>query len=174
MSGELAKREGGNVFDIRVGVAIVVLVKKPDSTGHGEIRYYEAPDHTSKQAKLDEVAHMGSALRLQTQTIEPNPSGDWLSQRDAEFESFRPLGLKGAPGEGIFETYSRGLATARDAWVYSSRKSDVERNVDRMVSFYNEQVGAIAASGRSSEKVDDVIDFDPKRMSWNRADKTRA
>ena len=36
--------------------------------------------------------------------------------------------------------YSRGLETARDAWVYNFSKTKVRENVKRMIAVYNQQV----------------------------------
>src|SRR5699024_968301 len=38
-SGEEAKKEGGNIFDIRTPTAISILVKNPDSTKNGKIYF---------------------------------------------------------------------------------------------------------------------------------------
>ena len=49
-SGDLAKKEGGNIFDIMTGVAIVLLVK--DGTQLHEIFYHNIGDYLAKNKKF--------------------------------------------------------------------------------------------------------------------------
>ena len=41
--------------------------------------------------------------------------------------------------EHIFETYSLGLASSRDAWVYNYALKALEHNMQQSISFYNQQ-----------------------------------
>lgn len=53
-SGDAAKREGGNVFDILTGVSIYILIK--DGTSVHELNYFESSDYSSKEEKLDSIS----------------------------------------------------------------------------------------------------------------------
>lgn len=94
-------------------------------------------------------------------SVVPNEYGDWLSQRGEDFNSFIPVGEKGSP-TAIFKTFSLGLATGRDAWVYNFSVERLRANVSRMIANYNAEVGC--------RSVDDsyVPDRDPSKISWNR------
>ena len=66
--------------------------------------------------------------------ITPDTSGDWINQRDQTFATFVPLGdKKDASSRPVFDTYSIGVVTNRDAWAYNFSRSDLLGNVTRMV-----------------------------------------
>ncbi len=105
--------------------------------------------------------------------VTPNEAGDWINQRNAAFASYPPIGDKDSAG-AIFRTYSGGLKTNRDAWVYNSSRAAVERTARATVDFYNSEVDRYIeslAQTRGTVNVDDFINTDYTRISWNRADK---
>ena len=173
--GEQRRKEKDGVFGegSRATVAISVLVKNPDAIEHGILHYRDIGDYLTREQKLSLVAEYGSIAGVPWEPIAPNDAGDWLNKRDDAFGAFTPIGDKDAPGRAVFASYSRGLATARDAWVYNSSLDALQDHVNKMISFYNEQVEDFARSGKSSKDVDSVIDFDSTRISWNRADRSR-
>src|SRR5699024_5594660 len=91
-AGELAKREGGNVFNIRVGVSIIIAVKReiPDDVC---IHYRDIGDYLSADEKRDTVDH-STLDNVEWQIIDPNIYGDWLNQRDEDFETWPILSSK--------------------------------------------------------------------------------
>ncbi|HEY5222959.1 MAG TPA: type ISP restriction/modification enzyme [Microbacteriaceae bacterium] len=174
-SGEQRRKEKDGVFSegSRATVAISLLVKNPDATEHGVLRYRDIGDYLTREQKLALVAEYGSVDGVPWDTIEPNEAGDWLNQRDATFAAFTPIGDKDAPARAVFTSYSAGLKTNRDAWVYNSSERNLEQNVAQMIAFYNAQVDEFARSAGTSTDVDNLIDFDATQISWNRADKSR-
>src|SRR5699024_1866698 len=60
----------------------------------------------------------------------------------------------------VFANYSRGLATARDAWAYNYSSAKLVENMNRMIDFYNTQVDAHTGGH-------DPV-YDTTRISWNR------
>jgi predicted helicase len=167
MSGEDAKREGGNVFDIRVGVSVVVLVRKAEPSDC-EINYFEFPDYATKDEKLTETSKFRSLEAVPWERISPNEAGDWINQRSSSFESFIPLGNRTKSGEtAVFCSYSQGLQTNRDAWVYNFSKFKVEQSVSQMLDVYNSEVDRWVAANKPG-KPEAFIDKDPTRISWSR------
>jgi predicted helicase len=172
--GDDAKREGGNVFDILTGVAITVLVKNPDAERQGQIYYHDIGDNLSKAEKLAAISNAGSISGVDWQAIAPNEQADWINVRDPAFASFLPLGNKDDPkGPKVFRTYSLGVSTNRDAWVYNYSKEKLEANVRRMIDFYGQQralyAKALKTATDETPSVDSVIDNDPKKISWTRS-----
>ncbi|MDR1078608.1 MAG: DEAD/DEAH box helicase family protein, partial [Propionibacteriaceae bacterium] len=155
-AGELSRREGGKVFGSgsRSTVAVLLLVKRPGSAG-AVLHYRDIGDYLSREQKLAIVAD-SNIESIPWENIRPNTAGDWINQRDDMFSSYRAIGDK--TRGGVFELHCRGLSTGRDAWVYNYSVADLRARVERMVAFYNSQVG----------RVD--IDLDSSRFSWNRAD----
>ena len=171
-SGEQSRREGGKVFGSgsRATVAIMLLVKQPGPVpvGGGTISYHDIGDYLSREEKLAAVAS-ASIDGLPWQRITPNEHHDWLNQRDHRYGRLVPLA--GEPS-AIFRTDSNGLQTNRDAWVYNSSERSLRGNVQAMIDFYNDQVGAFAAHatvrahGQGLAEVQAFVDTDPSRFSW--------
>lgn len=159
--GDSAKREGDNVFDIMTPVAICVLVKDPSHTGEAVLRYRDIGDYLSREEKLDIIAREGSIARTDWEVLVPNEAADWINHRDKNYGIYQPIGDKKDKGKpttpGVFQLYSRGLATSRDAWVYNFSEPAVEDNVRRMIEFYNSQIGV------------EQPDMDSTKISWNRS-----
>jgi predicted helicase len=171
-AGEQAKREGGNVFDIRVSVAVIVLVKRRGAVGSCVLHYLGVGDYLDRAAKLATLEE-NSLSSLEWDTIEPNQYGDWINQRDPNYENYPLIAdKKDRTGRTIFSIQSGGLKTNRDAWVYNSSEEKVATNVESMIDFYNSEVDRWETDGNSG-KVDGFIDTDPTKISWNRADKSQ-
>jgi predicted helicase len=166
-AGEEAKREGGNIFDIRVGVSIIFLVKKSKSNGPGFIKYFQFPDYETKEGKLKSISELISVENVSWTEINPNEAADWLNLRNDEFETFIPIGSKARTNEvAIFETYSTGLQTNRDAWVYNFSKTKVEASVRRMLGTYNSELSRLKASN-GQVNVEQLVERDPRKISWS-------
>lgn len=89
--------------------------------------------------------------------------------------STRPsIGDKKSDEVKLFESFSLGIATGRDAWCYNSSRSLLEKNMEGMISFYNSEVVRFSNSHGSKDKktreelVDNFIETDRKKISWER------
>ena len=176
-SGELARKEGQNVFDIMTGVAITILVKNPKvKIEKAEIYYYDIGDYLNRSEKIKIITDFGSVnnVGIQWRGIKPNEDNDWLEQRNNVFNTFIPFSPDkkfDLNSHSFFNTYAIGIATNRDAWVYNFSKKEVESNMKRMIAFYNEQQKAFikAKQNKPNLLVEDFIDTDPYKISWTRA-----
>ncbi|MEX5265775.1 DEAD/DEAH box helicase [Kocuria sp. CPCC 205231] len=165
-SGEKARQEGGQIFGSgsRATVAILVAVKKPNHTGSCRIHYCDIGDYLTREEKLKRV-NQATLSNIKWQMIEPNESGDWTKQRNADFTTYPALGDKKIRnGETtVFRTHSGGLKTNRDTWCYSYSRAAVETNMNRMIDAYNHQVDLVTTGVIST----DEVDSDPCRISWS-------
>ncbi|HEY9217260.1 MAG TPA: type ISP restriction/modification enzyme [Phenylobacterium sp.] len=176
--GEQRRREKDNVFGqgSRAPVAITLLVKNKEAAQQGRIFFHDIGDYLSRDEKLAELARFGSiggaASSSAWKVISPDAHGDWLTQRDQSFETFLGLGEKKGSRPTLFEQYSGGVSSGRDAWVYNPSRAALASNVRRMIATYNDEVerfdAAYGASSRSvrTEAVDDFLDLDAKKISW--------
>ena len=179
-SGEQSRREGGKIFGSgsRTPVTICVLVKDPSHTGEAVLHYRDIGDYLSREEKLDIIAREGSIAHTEWEVVVPNAAADWINQRDEKYDTYQPIGDKATKGKpntpGIFQLYSRGLATSRDAWVYNFSARAVEDNVRRMIEFYNSEVDRYQQADGAAKKikVEDFIDFDSTQFSWDRVNKS--
>jgi len=170
--GEQRRKEAGNVFGegSRNTVAMVVLVKDPAHQGECVLEYHDIGDYLDREEKLARIAKFGSIEAIEWQRLQPNDAGDWINQRNPEFEGFVALGDKrDKDAATIFETYSGGVKTNRDDWVYNFSQEALEANMQRMIDNYNEEVNryAEARAGQTQKpNVDAVVNMDPKRIKW--------
>ncbi|EPD1446937.1 TPA: helicase-related protein [Escherichia coli] len=125
-SGEKSRQEGGKIFGSgsRAPIVISILVKNPNVQAHGKIYFHDIGDYLSREEKLEKVSEFNSVNGITKingwQLIEPDEHNDWLNQRDERFNYFIEMGnKKDKDSVCIFSTYSRGVATSRDAWVYN-------------------------------------------------------
>lgn len=177
-SGETSRKEGGKIFGSgsRAPIAISLLVKNPDAKAHGQIYFHDIGDYLSREEKLEKIANFNSVAGIeQWQQITPDQHGDWLRLRDESFNQFIVLGDKKSDGAKLFENFSQGVTTARDAWAYNASKSKLGANMESMVGFYNSEVARFNSAHLGIEAkvrqalVDEFIDTDQTRISWTRA-----
>ena len=163
-----------NVFGIQVGVSINFFIKRRDNAnGQTEIFYARVDEFWRKEDKyryLDSKEHYQS---IEWQPITPDRRYTWLTEGlHAEFETFIPMGTqeaKRARGEEtgvIFKTYSCGVGTSRDAWVYNFNRNALIENMSRMIDTYNGEVDRWRRRGNLKAKVDDFVNNDDTKIKW--------
>lgn len=169
-SGEQRRKEKDGVFGegSRATVAIAILVKNPAATEHGILHYRDIGDYLTRAQKLALLTQYGDITGVPWELLHPNTEGDWINQRDSTFAGFTPIGDKAHPGAAVFRTYSAGLQTNRDAWVYNSSRPALEQNVGRMIDTYNSEVERWKASDKSVE-ITDFVEKDAAKISWARS-----
>jgi len=173
-SGDNSKREGQNVFDIMTGVAITILVKKPDSSEKANIYYNDIGDYLSKKEKLT-IIKMGGSLcspRMSWITLQPDEHSDWLSKRNGSFGLFLPIAPEvkfNLKDKSFFITYSCGVQTNRDAWVYNFSKEKAGQNISQMIDFYNDQTVLLRNSLKSNPRliIEEFLEKDERKIKWS-------
>ena len=180
-AGELSRKEGGKIFGSgsRSPIAISLLVKNPLAKQHGQISFYDIGDYLNREEKLAKIESLGSIAGITAadgwQTITPDAHGDWLRQRDDGFAEYIVLGDKKGSDLKLFENFSLGVVTNRDAWCYNASKASVTANMTRMIAFYNAEVQRLSEVHPGLDKkkreaiLDEFIDTDPTQISWTRA-----
>lgn len=173
--GEQSRKEGGKIFGSgsRAPIAITMLVKNPDSDEHGAIRYHDIGDYLTREDKLSIVASAINGEPFEWEMIRPDRHGDWLDQRDDTWYEFAPIGVeKHKPPTGIFDTYSGGLKSNRDAWVYNYSRLTLQSSMQLMIQTFNEESKRYMEE-KPTTSVDDFVLDDPTRISWTRDTKQR-
>jgi len=175
-AGELSRKEGGKIFGSgsRTPVAISILVKNPEKINDGcNFFYHDIGDYLSREDKLKLISEFGSIEKIKWEKLKPNDSGDWINQRDPNFEKFVTLGDKSEQvKEKIFPLYTSGVKSNRDVWVYNSSNAALENNIKNTIDFYNSQVDGYSQANQGKSKselisVDSFVDNDPKKISWS-------
>ena len=133
------KVSNANVFGIRVGVSINLFIKKSSvGVGSPNLYCYQTDELWNKKQKFDflnESQHTGG---ITWDPIQPDARHTWLTEGlHPEFDTFIPIGtkqaksVKGEVEDVIFKTYSNGVKTNRDAWVYNFNRNALTENISR-------------------------------------------
>ena len=182
-SGERRRKEGGNVFDdqIRVGVGISFLIKKAETTSDpAEIWIYSVENYLKMREKQKFLTNLGDYTNVPMKQTTIDKKHTWLTEGlRSEFETFCPMGSETSKkgmgdAEGtLFKTYSVGVVTARDAWVYNFNREVLTENLTQMMEYYNGQVFRWERESSGDIKVNDFIDTDDAKIKWTRSLKSR-
>ena len=172
--GERSRREGGKIFGqgSRAPVAITILVKNPDAAHNGcHIRYRDIGDYLSREQKL---AALDEAVSISGFTdweeIMPNEHHDWIGQRSDVFQQFYPMGSRlarmGREDDAIFQLYSRGLSTGKDAYIYNFSRHACAENAQLMTQEY---LNALQELEETPElTVEEVTRRHSSNIKWDR------
>jgi len=176
-SGELSRKEGGKIFGggSRTPISITLLVKNPKAkAGKASIHYHDIGDYLNREEKLVIVNKFKSVgnTEMKWKTLLPNEHSDWLNQRNDVFETFIAIGNKEKDSKEIFfnSFYSRGLATARDAYCYNSSKENMKSTIHEFIDFYEEQRNQLYIAKKDGLvfKLEEFLDFKTVKVTWNR------
>ena len=157
------RSEGEGVFGnaTQSPVAITILIKNPNATHDGcRIHYHDIGDSLTREEKLEALRKAVSVKGFNDwQTITPDEHHDWIEQRSEAFAKFYPLGTKQAKADradnAIFQLYSLGLATGRDAYLYNFSREACAENARRMTQDYLAALSELEANPELT--VDEVV-----------------
>ncbi|WP_375694628.1 DEAD/DEAH box helicase, partial [Bartonella sp. AC158YNML] len=179
MTNKEASQEGQNIFGSgsMAGIAVTLFIKNPNASGGCKIYYHDIGNNLTTKEKLTTLEYFGSISGVTRESgwkiITPDKHGDWINQRDDSFKTFLALGVKKEHDKKLFETYSRGIMTSRDAWVYNSSRSVLSKNMSNMIAFYNSEVerfnNTYAHTDRKirTNAVNDFVNIDSTKISWS-------
>lgn len=136
-----------------------------------KIYFHDIGDYLTREQKLKTIADFGSVDGITKangwQIIKPDKYNDWVNQRDESYYDFIEIGnKKDKDAKVLFENYSRGLETARDAWVYNFSIKELTKNMKNMLMFYQTQLKAIKKKSNIKD-IKDYIDTNSTKISWS-------
>ena len=172
-SGEDRRKEKGNVFGegSRTPIAITILVKSANHTGPAKIYFHDIGDYLDQKQKLSIIQHYKSINGIKAANkflqLVPDERNDWVDQGDRQYDKFVSLGSKKNPNDlSVFASYSNGIKTNCDAWLYNSSAVSISNRVKKLIAFYNSEVDRYKNSGKGV-KIEDFVSTDPKMISWH-------
>ncbi|GHP69356.1 hypothetical protein VN1196_11120 [Helicobacter pylori] len=149
------------------------------------IHYYDIGDYLKREAKLNLLANFENLDSVPFKTIIPNAKGDWINQRNDDFEKLIPLKRdKKLQNPSVFDINSNGVATNRDPWVYNFSPDALMQNVQKCIDTYNADLKRFNAHFREAFKQrtkgvksadlykhlnDKEITTDKTKIAWTRA-----
>ncbi len=182
-SGEVSKKEGGQIFGSgsRATVAIIFFVKDK-SVPNNTIFYYEVEDYLKREAKLHLLAGFENLDFVPFEKITPNHKGDWINQRNDDFEKLIPLKRdKKLQNPSVFDINSRGVTSGRDSWVYNFSPKNLMQSVQNCIDTYNadlkrfnevfreafkQRTKGIKSADRYKHLSDKEITTDKTKIAW--------
>jgi len=152
-----------------VGIAITFLIKKKVDTEH-KVFYKTVDFRSTRVEKFALLEKAQAASNLDWQELTPDPRHTWLTEGlQDDFETFLPMGSKEAKagnGQAIFNLYSGGVKTNRDAWAYNFNANEIQNNIGRMLEVYNEHVLRWSRF-HPRMSINDFVLPDDEKISWS-------
>ncbi len=185
-SGEERKKQGDGIFDSgsRATIAIIFFVKDKSVT-NSAIHYYEVEDYLTREDKLNWLANFENLDSVPFSAITPNDKGDWINQREDDFEKLIPLKRdKTLQNDSIFDINSLGVVSGRDPWVYNFSQNILKQSVQTCMDTYNADLKRFNARFREAFKQrtkgvksgdryrhlnDKEITTDKTKIAWTRS-----
>lgn len=175
-SGEKSRQEGGKIFGSgsRAPIAISILVKNPNAKQQGQIFFHDIGDYMSREDKLEKIAELKSLQGITSSNgwtiITPNEHGDWINQRDSSFDKYLIIGDKKSENTShLFENYSKGIVTSRDAWCYNFSHNKISSNIKNLISVYESERIRLQPLIQNNPKVDlaGILNNNLGEISWS-------
>jgi predicted helicase len=112
---------------------------------------------------------------IEWEELEPDNEHRWLvDPQTKEFESYVALGSKDAKkaewgeAETIFKTYSNGVKTSKNAFVYDFDEEALEQRMRGMIDLYNQEVNRWANRSNRNASIQEFLIDDDTRIKWTR------
>ena len=153
----------------RAPIAITLFVKNPNANHEGcHINYLDIGDYLAREQKLHRIRQASSVNRVeQWNTIEPDENFDWLNLSDPTFLKHSAIGDDATrafrSNKAVFRSYSNGIKTNRDMWLYGFDHIDLAARISRMVDTYTESMEKFA----SGEDLSSVTMARPNMIKWD-------
>lgn len=187
LNGERRKKEGDGIFGegCKDPITITFLVKNPKQKEDCHIYYYDIGDYLKINDKKKIISKFGSILSSSMKnkwtTIVPNEKGDWINQRDGLFDTLIPLvseNKKEKNPSSYFYDCAIGISSNRDDWVYNFSSTLLNKNISKMLNFYNKQRELYYSKTKDLSKdnkprVEDIIKTDSLLIKWTEGLKAR-
>ncbi len=146
----------GNIFGIRIGVAVGFFVRGYNGDSSGKVHYYAIDDKQSGAEKLANLQELDIGS-VKFQSITPDAKLSWLNQSNGDFDNLLPLAnwhtkyTDDATDEhSVFHLASPGAKTDRDEWVYDFNPSNLRAKALFFADTYN---GFLDSGDKSYDKV---------------------
>jgi len=105
-----------------------------------KIYYFSLTDEMRKEEKLEWFCSH-SIAQLEFEYIQPDKNSNWINLADNDWEKLLPTisyDVKNAAIDNtIFKTFSNGIATNRDYWVYDESLINLEKKIKYFIERFN-------------------------------------
>ncbi|MCE2485092.1 MAG: N-6 DNA methylase [Desulfurellaceae bacterium] len=161
-----------NVFGIQVGVGITVAVRKGQHVDR-TLLYHRVPEGWRKEEKLSWLTKKQNVAGVEWRTLQPDERHTWILPPHAdEFRALLPIGSRETKAnkqrdeEALFKTFSIGVNTNRDAWVYCFDKNQLADQVQRSIETYNSEIDRWKRA-KMPKDIDNFVVNDESKLKWS-------
>ena len=136
----------------------------------GKIFYKDIGDYLTREEKLNQLREAKSISGFTDwQNITPDKHFDWIEQRSEAFTTFYPMGTKETKAKkadnAIFELFSNGYKTGRDAYIYNFSRNACAENAEKLTQDY---LAAISELEENPERsVAEIAKRHTKNSKWD-------
>ena len=150
-NGSNWREEGEKVFGegSKVGISIMLLMRRKGWKGKATINYYAVPDGLKRREKLDLLIKDESFVNMdsskQMTLLKPSENGDWVIERNDVFKTLIPIAgeinkkFEKYSGQSLFVGFSAGIKTNRDTWSYNFDRKKLNDNMSTLIEEYTRQ-----------------------------------
>lgn len=168
LGGEMRDGDAhGNVFGITVGVAISFWVRKEGRRKNHKrslvLKYTELARNLDRAGRLSKLKEPWTSLQFRK--INSPQNGVWFRFGDEDFDELLPIASKKVKAgkrvrsdeQTIFRTFSLGLSTNRDEWVYDFSEENLLEKVKYLNNTYTTAQKRYQRVGEEPEEYDPTI-----------------
>src|ERR1035437_879848 len=162
-----------NVFGIQVGVAITILIRHVgnDTQIPAEIFYARMGEDWKKEQKYAQLNAWEILPRVEWKKLEPDAKNTWLTEgQQTGWPALLPLGDKVSKGqrevESIFRSFSLGVVSARDSYVFNFSRKQIASIADGMIEAYSGVLERYSAR-KPRLATEKFIDLSDLRIKWS-------
>ena len=176
-------KEGQNIFGngSMTGISITLFIKKEHRSGPCEIYYHDIGDDLTCEEKLQKLSDYSSINGIRASSgwelVVPDEHYDWINQRETGFDDYLLMGSKkNVERLKLFDIYSSGIVTSRDAWACNYSKDVLAKNMEATTDFYNSEMlryqeAIINLNKDSYPNINNFVSDDATKISWSLATK---
>ncbi len=158
LGGNVREQDSGNVFGIKIGVAISFCVKDSNHKGSAKI-YYKKLDFETAHEKLDFLSS-NKIGNIDFEHVAPDKDNNWINVSSSDYEDLIPV-IDKKSSKSIFSTVSYGVSTNRDEWVYDYSKSNLVNKSRFFIDEYNHEVDRWIKFKRDNKVVEIKAESNP-------------
>jgi predicted helicase len=163
-----------NVFSIQVGVSVNLFVRKKQRSDRAKIYYSRVDEFWRKEQKYKFLEENQYISNIDWQEIQPDAKQTWLTEDlQEDFDSFIAIGsprakkVFGKDTNVIFQLFSYGVLTARDAWVYNYSRENLLKNIESLIDRYSSELIAWEQKAKNADPREFLLNRDVQ-IKWTR------
>ncbi|MFM6340746.1 MAG: type ISP restriction/modification enzyme, partial [Dolichospermum sp.] len=165
--------KSGNVFNVKVGIAISFMIKKLDNKNLPCKIFYSKISNVNAASEKLKYISQAKFSDILFQHIIPDNNYNWIQNTENNFTELLPIVnketklSKNADNEqAIFKLFSLGIVTSRDDWNYDISQNNLTNKINYFYNiYYQEQLRWEESNNLNHPKIS-INDFVDRNIKW--------